>query len=136
MKVVIDTNVLLSALLFKGIAARIHTLWRTVQIVPYANREMMLEYARVLTYKKFQLSSDEIAALIEEELLPFFKIVPAAERVLPFLPDDKHDIPFLDAAVAGDAAMLISGDAHLLALDGKYSFSILPPGLFLERWNG
>jgi uncharacterized protein len=132
MRVVTDTNVLLSALLFGGITAKIHRLWKNGRIIPLANKEMMREYARVLTYKKFDLAADEISLIFDEEIFPYFTLVPQKKRVIPHLPGDRDDIPFLSAALDGKAAFLISDDAHLLALDGRYEFSVVNPGTFLE----
>jgi predicted nucleic acid-binding protein len=52
------------------------------------------------------------------------------------VPQDHSDTPFIQAAVDGHADVLVSGDAHLLALDGVYSFPIVAPGRFVEEHPG
>ena len=131
-KVVLDTNVLLSALLFRGPTSKIHTLWIKSEIFPVANKAMMQEYARSFTYDKFKLTSNEIAAIFDEEIFPYFSIIKSSTKRLLHLPDDPDDIPFIRSAVDGNADVLISGDSHLLALDGKYSFPIITPAVFLR----
>ena len=55
MKVVIDTNVLVSALLFGGIPGRFVALWKNNHVAPLVSAEIMAEYLRVLAYPKFRL---------------------------------------------------------------------------------
>ena len=110
MKVVLDTNVLLSALLFRGTTSQIHTRWKATQITPLANKPVMEEYARVFTYPKFKLTPDEITAIFDEEIFPYFSIIKSSTKKLLHLPDDPDDIPFLRSAFDGTADFLISGD--------------------------
>jgi predicted nucleic acid-binding protein len=51
----------------------------------------------------------------------------------PHPPKDDSDIPFQHAALEGSARYLISGDPHLLDLNGKYPFSIVTPAQFLKN---
>ena len=134
MRVVLDTNVVLSALLFDGVSSRIHLQWKNKAILPFANRAMIKEYARVLAYRKFKLTPEEIAALFEEEIFPFFSIIPTLSKKVAYPPDDLNDVPFLHAAIDGAAKVLISGDPHLLDLNGKYPFPIVSPAEFLKKY--
>ena len=135
MKVVLDTNVVLSALLFEGATSRIHTKWKNKEVLPLANGAIIKEYARGLAYKKFSLTPEEIAGIFEEEIFPYFSIIPTTLKKVPFPPDDPDDVPFLYAAIDGNAKFLISGDIHLLLdLQGKYPFSIVSPAEFLRKY--
>ena len=62
-KVVIDTNVLVSALLFGGVPAQLIPLWKSRTIRPFCSRKIMDELLRVLAYPKFSLSQTEIEYL-------------------------------------------------------------------------
>jgi putative PIN family toxin of toxin-antitoxin system len=55
-RVVIDTNVVISALLFGGEPGELIPLWKSGRIKPLASKEMVDEYLRVLTYPKFGLT--------------------------------------------------------------------------------
>jgi putative PIN family toxin of toxin-antitoxin system len=55
-RVVCDTNVLVSGLLFGGIPEKIVGHWKTGHIQPVMSREMVDELIRVLAYPKFELS--------------------------------------------------------------------------------
>ena len=56
MRVVLDTNVLISALLFSGVASDLVPLWQKEKITVLLSREILEEYLRVLAYPKFQLT--------------------------------------------------------------------------------
>ena len=132
MRVVLDTNVVVSALLFKGTVSQIRKQWKSGAIVPVANKTMLEEYARVLLYKKFSLTEEEIAALFDEEIFPYFSIVRISSKKIPHPPRDNSDIPFLQAATDGGVRYIVSGDPHLLELNGKYPFPIISPASFLK----
>jgi putative PIN family toxin of toxin-antitoxin system len=59
-RVVLDTNVLVSALLFSGETARLVKRWQEGFIVPVFSRETFAEFRKVLTYPKFRLTVQEI----------------------------------------------------------------------------
>lgn len=64
--------------------------------------------------------------------MPYFDIIdaPAGERVIA---EDPADDKFIHCALAGDAAYIISGDQHLLALRVHNKIKILSPTDFLEN---
>ena len=74
-RVVIDTNVVVSALLFGGVPGKLVPLWKTGRIRALASKEMIEEYLRVLAYPKFELSEEEINYLLYQEILPYFEVV-------------------------------------------------------------
>jgi predicted nucleic acid-binding protein len=64
-RVMLDTNVLVSALLFEnGRLAWIRHSWQNGRITPVMSEPTTAELLRVLTYPKFRLSSEQIEALI------------------------------------------------------------------------
>jgi uncharacterized protein len=74
-RVVLDTNAVVSALLFSGISSKLVSLWQKGSITPLLSREVLDEYLRVLSYPKFELSEKEIKELIQEEILPYTEVV-------------------------------------------------------------
>ncbi|GLI36342.1 putative toxin-antitoxin system toxin component, PIN family [Desulforhabdus amnigena] len=129
-RVVIDTNVLISALLFGGNPVRLIPLWKTGRIQPIASQKMIKEVLRVLAYPKFRLSRKEIEFLLYEEILPWFEVIEApAGR--PFIAADPSDDIFIWCAESGKADWIISGDDHLLHLK-DFNIPILTPRQFLE----
>lgn len=118
-RVVLDTNVVLSALLFRGgPAARVRAGWQAGRFVPLASTGTAQELVRVLAYPKFRLSADEQEELLAD-LMPWVEVVRVSDPP-PAVPAcrDPFDLPFLQLAIAGRARALVSGDHDLLALAG------------------
>ena len=119
-RVVLDTNVVLSALLFGGRpAARVRAGWQSGRFVPLASTATAQELVRVLDYPNFSLSAGEQQELLAD-LLPWVEVVRLPDPP-PAVPAcrDPFDLPFLHLAVAGRARALVSGDRDLLALAGS-----------------
>ncbi len=115
LRVVLDTNVLVSALLFDGEPGKVHAQWVGKRLVPLISKETFAEFTKVLSYPKFKLSPAEISAIVEDELLPYAEVVDIADDVTGVC-RDPHDDMFLAVAVSGDAAYLVTGDQDLLVL--------------------
>ena len=130
-KVVIDTNVVISALLFGGVPGKLISLWQGSAIKPIASKEIIDEYLRVLTYPKFKLTEEEINFLLYQEILPYFDVIdaPAGPRVIK---KDPADDKFIRCAVADRAKYIISGDQPLLALKNYHKIKILSPAEFIK----
>lgn len=118
-RVVLDTNVVLSALVFRGgPAGRVRAGWQSGRFVPLASTATAQELVRVLGYPKSRLSAEEQEELLAD-FMPWVEVVripdppPAAPACR-----DPFDLPFLHLAVAGRARALVSGDRDLLALAG------------------
>jgi putative PIN family toxin of toxin-antitoxin system len=131
-RVVIDTNVVVSALLFGGIPGQLIPLWKTGTIKPLASAAVMDEYIRVMTYPKFKLSEDEIHYLLHFEILPYFDAITVGSSSYPIIDKDPSDDKFILCAVGGRASVIISGDRHLLAQKKYKKIEILTPERFLK----
>ena len=129
--VVIDTNVVVSALLFGGLPGRLIPLWQSGQITPVASKEIISEYIRVLTYPKFNLTEDEIQYLLYTKLLPYFDVVSVGPRKEIIVRQDPADDKFILCALAAKTKVIISGDMHLLALNTYNNIEIVSPSQFL-----
>ena len=134
LKVVLDTNVLVSALLFGGELTKIAGFWRKGMISPLLTRETFQEFRRVLEYPKFALTRNEIALFLEEEILPFFTVVEVKEMTKRVCRDPDDD-KFIACALAGKVDYLISGDADLLTLKSYETIKITTPSQFLEIFS-
>ena len=128
-RVVIDTNVLVSAFLFKGEPGELIECWKQGQILPLTTRDIIDEFIRVLAYPKFQLTEEDIDFLLHHEILPWFEVV-NVKKCKPVVAADPEDDKFIWCAHAGAADCVISGDAHLLNLNPS-PVPILSPAQFL-----
>ena len=132
-RVVLDTNVLLSALLFHaGSLSWLRHAWRSETIRPLASRDTAAELIRVLSYPKFRLTADEREDLLGD-YLPSCETVTVPKRTGVPPCRDPFDRPFLELALAAKADALVSGDKDLLALAGAFAVPILTPAAFRNR---
>jgi len=134
-RVVLDTNVVLSALVFRGGAAgQVRQAWQRGLLLPLASTATVQELVRVLAYPKFALSKPE-----QDELLADY--LPYAETVRipqppPTVPDcrDVLDLPFMHLAVTGKAQALVTGDRDLLAVAAEFERVSSCPIIALESF--
>jgi putative PIN family toxin of toxin-antitoxin system len=119
-RVVLDTNVVVSALVFRGgPTGRIRRGWQEGRFIPLASTATAGELLRVLAYPRFRLSAEAQGELVAD-YMPWVRVVriPAPPPAVPAC-RDPFDLPFLHLAVAGKAAALVSGDRALLELAGR-----------------
>ncbi len=135
MRVVLDTGVVVSALLFPdGRVARLRDRWVHGALVPLVSSATASELIRVLAYPKFRLAREEIDAVLAA-YLPFCEGVSTKGRGAAGLPrcKDPDDQKFLDLAGRGGADALVTGDRELLRLRGRTPFDILSPAEVASR---
>jgi len=121
MRVVVDTNVVISTLVF---GRRLHWLrraWASGTVVPIVCRDTAAELLRVLTYPKFRLDAADRETLLGD-YLPFAETasLPHPPPELPVACRDRSDAIFLHLAIASGADLLITGDADLTTLATAY----------------
>ncbi|MCP9902205.1 putative toxin-antitoxin system toxin component, PIN family [Cyanobium sp. Cruz CV13-4-11] len=130
-RVVPDTNVLVSALLFEqGRLAWLRRSWQTAAITPVLAESSARELIRVLTYPKFRLERPDIDRLLED-VLPWCETHSGPIKACQLQVRDPKDQLFLDLALAAGVPVLISGDGDLLALKNELQpLLILTPAEF------
>ncbi len=132
-RVVLDTNLVLSALVFaQGRLVALRQAWQDGHCVPLVSRTTAAELIRVLAYPKFKLSDEEQQELLAD-YLPWCATVriPNPPPVTPVC-RDPSDQPFLQLAVAGKADYLVSGDHDLLSLADQFDRPIVMVEQFLK----
>jgi putative PIN family toxin of toxin-antitoxin system len=131
-RVVLDTNVLISALLFKGELTRMVGLWQRGKMIPLISKETFDELRTVLEYPKFSLSRAEIKSLIEQEILPFFEVVNVSKHVKGACRDPGDD-KFISCALSANADYIVTGDRDLSDLKKYQSVRIIHASDFIKR---
>lgn len=117
MRVVFDTNTVLSALLFgHGQLSWLREHWRRDEVAVLVSKPTVGELIRVLTYPKFELDKVEIEALLAD-YLPFTQPVVVAPQPQSPRCKDMDDQMFVDLAIQGRADVLVTGDRALLEMD-------------------
>jgi len=134
MKVVLDTNVLLSGLMLPdSLPGRIVSAWRNKGFELILSEAMLTEISRVLAYPKIRAQIGWSDAEIEHfvRLLRFRANVVDIEGIAAEVPRDADDTPVLAALIAGKADCLVTGDRDLLSLCGEYP--VETPAEFARR---
>lgn len=131
-RAVLDTNVIVSALLFSGPPAQLVSAWQSGRLRPVVSALVLDEYVRGLAYPKFSLTAAEIRGLLDEELLPFIETVIVAPAAV-LRVRDPDDAKFVDCAVAAHVHWLVSGDDDLLSLGRVQSVEIVSPSAFMHQ---
>ena len=132
MRVVLDSNILISAINYGGIPRDIYNLGKYKLIDIIISEPILKETSGVLE-RKFHYSH-EITTLISSELMGSSIVVNPTKRI-DEIKDDPSDNKFLEAAISGNADYIISGDKHLLNLKKYTSIKIVIPAEFLEIYN-
>ncbi len=125
-RVVLDTNLVLSALVFThGRLAARRCAWHDARCQPLVSTATVSELMHALTYPKFKLSPEQQRELLAD-YLPFCVTVRMPNRP-PKTPAcrDPFDVPFLQLAVVGKADYLATGDRDLLTPASKFPCPIV-----------
>ena len=134
-RVVIDTNIIVSALIFGGTVSRLRLAWQDDLFIPLVSKATTTELIRVLDYPKFKLTPTEQEDLISDYIL-FCEAVTMPDR-LPVIPEcrDPFDVAFLLLAVVSEADYLVTGDRDLLSLKDNFSCPIITAEDFINIIN-
>ena len=141
LKVVFDTNVVVSATLFRSsFLSPLRAAWQDSRISAVVCAETNAELLRVLAYAKFKLTEAGIAhvlALYLPYALPHKMKLSAKQKSLLPICRDARDQLFLELAHSAQADFLVSGDDDLLSLANdasmqQLSFKIISPAAFMQ----
>ena len=128
-RVVLDTNVFVSMVL-GGQVGKINDGWRAEKFLLIVSDDIVSEYLNVLQRPKLHLSSDTIATIVSRIYRKAEFSMPAEHIFL--IKDDPSDDKFLEAAIAGNADFIVSGDKHLLDIKQFQSVPIIIARDFIE----
>ena len=134
MRVVADTNVLVSAFLWSGIPHKLLPAAETGRITLYASPALIEELASVLSRKKFTDRLRALQVTDEELIVGYLKLAHLIlpQPIPPVIKEDPEDDAVLACALAARAAYLITGDLHLLRLCTYHAIHIVSPRTFFS----
>jgi uncharacterized protein len=130
MRVVLDTNVILSGILFGGKPRQILEAAVAGTLKMFISEAIVSELKGVLQRPKFGLTSQIVEAIVAE-------LSSVAEWVVPqshveIIKDDITDNSVLDCALEANADYIVSGDEHLLKVERCGKIAIVTPDTFLR----
>jgi putative PIN family toxin of toxin-antitoxin system len=130
LRVVLDTNVLISALIFPGGAPEfVYRLALEERIELVTSRTLLAELGSVLE-TKFGWDAARVELAVSQIARVGVVVEPAS--TVTQIAADEADNRVLEAAAAGGASVIVSGDRHLLLLAAWQAIAILTPADFLK----
>ncbi|NOY70456.1 MAG: putative toxin-antitoxin system toxin component, PIN family [Deltaproteobacteria bacterium] len=132
-KVVLDTNVLISGILFGGNPRQILELVIQGKIDAYISPAILTEFREVLIRPKFGLSQEKCFS-IAKEIEDIFCIV-FPHITVDLIKDDPDDNIILECALAADVQFIVTGDSHLLSLRLFEKIKIISPAMFVDKFS-
>jgi len=129
MKLVVDTNVVVSGLLWLGNPGRILEAAALGRVTLYTSPALIAELTATLASPKLAVRVEHSGLSLEELLGRYLRVAIVVEpatvpRIVPDDPDDDHVLACADAA---GADIIVSGDAHLLTLQWFQDIRIASP---------
>ena len=131
-RIVLDTNVIVSALVFGGVPRAVLELAEAGQCEFFYSEAIQVEVRRILA-EKFEWAP----AMLQRVLPSLWNMgEPVSPQVVVrAVLDDPDDDRILERALAANASFLISGDHHLLALRTYKSIFIVTPRQFINAFR-
>lgn len=127
LRVVIDTNVLVSSLALRSRAlSQLPQYWHERMLIPLASAFTLNELATTLSAPKFGLNVSQVRTLLAD-YVPWCEILSVSNP--PIVPKcrDANDRPFLELAAFASADALITGDSDLLDLQPLFEIPVITP---------
>lgn len=133
MKVVLDTNVLVSGLLQPlGPSGQIVRLVAGGELVLCHDPRILDEYAEVLQRVKFRFDPERVATFLEQIRADG---IPVAARPLATRLPDPDDEAFLEVALAGGARYLVTGNLKHYPAEAREGVDVLAPRAFIDVYR-
>ena len=131
MRIVLDTNVLVSGLLSPfGPPGEIVRMVSSGAVTLCLDARILAEYDEVLARPRFGFEPDAVAALLD--YIVFAGEIAAPQPLAARLPDP-DDEPFLEVALACGADCLVTGNLAHFPPQSRYGVSVASPAEFVER---
>lgn len=132
MRIVLDTNVLMSAIFFGGLPFKILQAWRDGKIQFAVCPEILAEYRQVALRLNEKYERLNVLPLLE--LVAIHAHLVQAAPLSQAICDDPADDIFFACALAARARIIVSGDRHLLTASGRAGIHVLRPRVFADKY--
>jgi putative PIN family toxin of toxin-antitoxin system len=132
LKVILDTNVLISGVYFGGYPYRILEAWNNDKLILIVSKEILDEYGRI-----GRMLAEQFPLINFEPMLKFVMtnaVIVKPGKLRQPVCNDPDDDKFFACAMSAGCKTIISGDKHLLKVSGFKEISVLKPREFVERY--
>ena len=130
MLIVLDTNVIVSGVLWGGKPGQLLQACIEEKVINHTSPDIIKELERVLNYSKFQLTEGEIIKIVNL-VLNVSKVI-RPEGKIEVVDEDPGDNKYLECAVASKSNYIVSGDKHLLKLGTFGKIKIVKPSEMIK----
>lgn len=132
MKIVLDTNVLISGIFFSGPPSEILKGWRDGKIVIVTSQDILLEYHRVAEELSQRYPGVDITRILE--LITIYSELVETGNIEVTICEDPDDDKFIACALAGNCEIIVSGNKHLLKVSGFQNIRVITPRRFCDTY--
>jgi len=127
-KIVLDTNVFISALFWRGTPYQIFKRILEGAFLNFTSPQILEELKRRLL-DKFKLPSEKVKEFLE--IIVFNSQIVSPKKKLNIVKKDPSDNKIIECALEAKASFIISGDEHLLEIKESQGIKIISPKEFL-----
>ncbi len=132
MKIVMDTNVLISGIFFSGPPYHILKAWKEGEIKIAISEDILTEYQRIAEELSKQFPGVDIEQILE--LLTIHAEIVDTHGFETTACQDPDDNMFLSCALASKSKIIVSGDKHLLKIAGYEGIDVFKPRAFIDNF--
>jgi len=131
MRVVLDANVLVSALFSPGLPSEVLSAWLKDEFDLTVTAEILGEYRRTANRIGERFPDVGLTSMLDRIALHALLVVPV--KLPADACSDRADVKFLACAVAAEAKYIVTGDRALLRACGYQGVEVVTPRVFLEQ---
>ena len=132
MKIVLDTNVLISGIFFTGPPFQILEAWQKGKLSFVVSKEILSEYQRVAQEISLKFPSINITKILQ--LISIHSEIVNTQGHEVSICEDPDDNMFISCAIVSNSKIIVSGDKHLLKISGYKNIQVLKPRGFVDNY--
>ncbi len=132
MRIVLDTNVLISGIFFSGLPSKILQAWRSGKLQISVSIAILEEYLNVAERLAVRYTGVEYEGILDL-IIQNAELVQATDLPEPVC-EDADDDKFLACALASNTNIIVSGDSALLNVSGYCGIQVLTPKAFVSKF--
>lgn len=132
MKIVLDTNVLISGIFFSGPPNQILKAWQEGKITIVASKDIIMKYQRVSHKLSEKFSLTDFEQILQ--LVSIYAEIVDTQGHEVAVCEDPDDNMFISCAIVSKSKVIVSGDKHLLKISGFQDIQVLKPRDFIDNY--